>query len=292
MTSRYPRAVARDEPDSLPFSFSIVGAQKAGTTSLAFAMFKHPLICRPPKKEMHFFDNESYDWEQPDYSDYRCPRRRRKQRVAGDATPAYLFWPNALKRMHDYNPDMLLIASFRDPIERAFSHWSQYRAKIPKFPDFVRLLNTARPTSLEPLDLDAQHPYRRRSVIARGYYGEQLRRGLEVFDREQWLMLDFDRTHAEHEATLDRVTDFLRVPRFDPHPPSVHRLRSPSALTGRPPSAAHIAGLASLYERDLAEFAELSGLDVSAWSTSRILAGTLEPGELADRLARKAGLVH
>ena len=43
----------------------------------------------------------------------------------------------------------------------------------------------------------------------------------------------------------------------------------------------------SLYADDLAVFDQLSGLDTSDWPTTRILAGTLDPAELAAKLATK-----
>ena len=48
---------------------------------------------------------------------------------------------------------------------------------------------------------------------------------------------------------------------------------------------------ADTYADDLMTFTRLSGLDTSGWSTQRILDGDLDPEELAERLARKAGML-
>ena len=45
--------------------------------------------------------------------------------------------------------------------------------------------------------------------------------------------------------------------------------------------------MAELYQDDLARFAELSGIDVSTWSTTRVANGTLDPAEVAAKLAPK-----
>ena len=113
--------------ETLPISFALVGVQKAATSTIAFYLLRHRHVSRGERKERHFFDKDFLDWENPDYSAYTSPRRTPRQKIAGDYTPAYLFWPGALRRMHAYNPDMKLIASFRDPIERAFSQWCMER---------------------------------------------------------------------------------------------------------------------------------------------------------------------
>ncbi len=107
----------------MPYSFAVVGVQKGGTSTLSVTLNQHPLVCQPPEKERHYFDDEAVDWSAPDYErDYTAPRRARVHRVVGDATPTYLYWPHALERMRAYNPGMPLIAVFRDPLERLFSH--------------------------------------------------------------------------------------------------------------------------------------------------------------------------
>ncbi|MGH3322036.1 MAG: sulfotransferase family protein [Streptosporangiaceae bacterium] len=275
----------------LPYTFSIVGVQKAGTSTLAKLLAKHQLISKAPTKELHFFDDETRDWGHPDYSEYRCPKRQPWHVHAGDATPVYLFWPRALERMRAYNPEMKLIASFRDPIERAFSQWSMGRGWFKGYPEFHDVINDRRPESL-PADLPDESPihFRRRALISRGYYGAQLRRGLESFDRDQWLLFDFHRIFADFDKTLDAMTDFLGLPRFAEHPEVRRKMASPTGLTGTAPTPDDIAGLAEMYAKDLAELTELSGLDVSDWPTSKILDGTLDPADLAEKLTRKAGL--
>lgn len=274
----------------MPYNFSIVGVQKSGTSTLSGTISQHRLVCRPPRKEAHFFNDETYDWEHPDYErDYTAPRRAKVHRMVGDSTPVYLFWPRALERMHAYKPDMPLIAVFRDPIERLFSHWTMLRTRHPDWPDWPGFLTEFRPTSLPdglPADVRPMR-YKHLSGIARGYYGQQLERGFAIFDREQWLLLEFRAMLRDFDAVVDRTTDFLGLPRFGRRPPLRNRYAGAELVTGTAPTAEDVAGLASLYAEDLALFARLSGLDISHWPTTRILAGTLDPGELAARFATK-----
>ena len=285
------KALARTDRH-LPISFSIVGVQKAATSTLYMMLVKHPRVAAGPEKEMRFFMMEELDWSDPDYSDYVRPAKRPRARIAGDATPEYLFWPRALERMHRYNPDMRLMATFRDPIERAFSQWSMQRERDAEFPDLrTAIREWATPTV--PTEIpDGVSPFelRRQSLFTRGLYGQQLRRGLEIFERDQWLPIEFRDTYTQHTRTLDRVTDFLGIERFKTYPELIHRNATPNNHTGEPPTVDDVRRLVDLYVDDLAEFQTLSGIDVSGWSTSRVIAGELPVEEFTAKLAGKVGL--
>lgn len=274
----------------LGYNFSIVGCQKSGTSTLSGTISQHPLVCRPPRKEAHFFNDEDYDWERPDYErDYTAPRRARIHRMVGDSTPVYIMWPQALERMRAYKPDMPLIAIFRDPIERLFSHWTMLRSRNDAWPDWSQFITEFRPSTLPrsvPTDVRAMR-YKHMSGVARGYYGAQLEHGFSVFDRDQWLLLEFRQLLRDYDQVVDRVTDHLGLPRFEERPPLRNRYAGASQVTGTPPTPGEIADLAELYADDLSLFGRLSGLETEHWPTARILAGTLDPAELAERLAAK-----
>ncbi len=272
-----------------PFSFCIAGSQKAGTSTLSNLLDKHRQIQRAPRKEMHYFDDEDRDWSTGDFSDYPVPAKRQRHQIVGDATPLYLWWPQALERMRAYNPDMRLIASFRDPIERLFSHWVMLRSRNLAWPDWPDFLTEWPHTSLPDAVPDGVRTMRWRHMtgLARGFYGEQLQRGFELFGREQWLLLELRAMLGDFEQTVHRSTDFLELPRFEQVPPLKNWHAGAEQIPGTPPSADDLARLAGLYAQDLALFEELSGIDTSAWSTRLILDGDLDPGELAERFARK-----
>lgn len=284
----------RRDLGTVPYTFSIVGVQKAGTSTLMAMIHRHPQVARSPRKELHYFDDESRDWTAPDNSDYVVPRRRPKHRIAGDSTPLYIFWPHALERMHAHNPDMRLVAVFRDPIERVFSQWSMNRGRRPRltpdWPDYIRTERHATLPGSLPTGISVDR-YPALSGVIRGYYGQQLERGLGIFPREQWLLLSFREMLADHGTAMDRMTDHLGVERFAETPELLHKMGVWPKVEGTAPTGADIAGLAELYAADLELFARLSGIDVSTWPTRRILDGDLDPAELAEKLGTKIGLL-
>ena len=175
--------------------------------------------------------------DHPDYANYARPSDDPQVIRAGDATPEYFFWPGALERMSVYNPDMRLAVSLRDPIERAFSQWSMERSRNADFPDVYDAIERfAAPTIPELVPEDVSNVrLRKESLFTRGLYGQQLRRGLTFFPREQWLVLDFRDVYSHPAETLDRMTDLLGIERFVDYPPVLHRNQTPSDHTGRAP---------------------------------------------------------
>ena len=276
----------------LPISFALIGAQKAATSTLYRMLVKHPEVVGGPEKEMRFFMREDVDWDDPDYADYVRPAKRETVRLAGDATPDYAIWPHAIERMHRYNPDLRVILSARDPIERAMSQWSMERDRIATFPDVPDAI-AAYATDRLPDEIPAgmkTWEFLRHTMFARGLYAQQVRRVLEVFPREQLLVVDFVDIAKAPGATLDRVTDFLDLPRFEKHPKLGHKNQTRDDHTGAPPAPDDIRRLVDLYADDLADFSALSGVDVSGWSTSRVISGELDLAEFTARLAKKLGL--
>ena len=144
-----------------------------------------------------------------------------------------------------FNPEMRLVASFRDPIERAFSQWSMGRKQKNAYPEFsrgdrgVRRRVDARPGAAG----GRQWTVHRKSMVIRGLYGAQLERGLAQFDREQLAVPELLRVGARlHRRALDQLTDFLGIHRFRQYPPL--RLNpTPEAHEGTPPSEADIEKL-------------------------------------------------
>lgn len=275
---------------SVPISFAIVGVQKAATTSLYQMLALHPRVVDGPQKEMRFF-LEARDWSDPDYSTYRRPVLSGDGDIAGDATPAYLFWPGALERMRAYDPGLRLMAAFRDPIERAFSHWSMERMRHSWYPDLPQAIESYGHDPL-PTEISADRPGAalQRSPFSRGLYGAQLERGLAHFPAEQWLLFEFREITGDHRRSLDRATDHLGIERFETYPELDHRMATPTTNDGTAPSVAAIEGLVRHYADDLALFERLSGIDTSRWSTRRVIDGTLEVEEFHATLCAKLGL--
>src|SRR5690349_6371993 len=116
-------------PGALP-DFLIIGAQKAGSTSLASYLAAHPCVVPPRWNEAHFFDlnyERGVDW-------YRSlfpvgvrarlnSRLRGRRHLTGDSTPHYIVHPRMPARARDLLPAARIIILLRDPVDRAHSHY-------------------------------------------------------------------------------------------------------------------------------------------------------------------------
>ena len=292
------------DPTFLPVSIILGGVQKGASGTLHALLVRHRHVARHGVKERHFFDDDSLDWSAPDYSGYGTvprPDQAGLARRAIDSTPSYFFWPGAMERIAAYDahlastggPEVQLVLCFRDPIERAFSQWTMLTDKLDakrEYPGFGELIRMRTPGVHEVPEGWSKRDARQYSVVSRGLYGAQLRRALEHLPRERMLLMRFDDVVVDPGAALDSMTDFLGLHRFgreiDPRPRNSHERR----LDAAPPTGEDLRLLADTYADDLHVFTRLSGLDTSGWATSRILSDELDPAELADRLARKAGL--
>jgi hypothetical protein len=107
-------------------AFLIIGAQKAGTSSLFRYLSQHPDIRLPKRKELHFFDlqySNGIDWYERLF-----PRKKIiKRQITGEASPFYLFHPLVPERVFNHYPNIRLIVLLRNPVDRAYSHFHMER---------------------------------------------------------------------------------------------------------------------------------------------------------------------
>jgi hypothetical protein len=169
-------------------SFLIAGVQKGGTTALFEYLAVQGGVRLPKSKEVHFFDDETQDWGRPDLARYHglFPPG---DGPAGEATPIYCYWPGSLERIAAYNPDMRIVLLLRDPVARAWSHWRMEYARGAEREPFAWCIRDGR---RRLFDADPWGHHREFSYVERGFYGEQVARLLELFPRDQVLVLRSD----------------------------------------------------------------------------------------------------
>ncbi|MEI9404183.1 sulfotransferase domain-containing protein [Mesorhizobium argentiipisi] len=196
--------------------FVVAGVQKAGTSALFSYLARHPSLLSPRQKEIHFFDDEGHiDWTKPNYDLlHQFFPSDKEDRIAFEATPISMFWPNALDRIAAYNPEMRLILIFRDPIERAWSHW---RMEVSRGADNVPFAYAIRAGRARLHGLCRSHPsWRTYSYVERGFYWRQIRNLFRIFGRQNVLLLRSNDLRRDPAAVLDSIAAFLQVEPF-PH---------------------------------------------------------------------------
>jgi len=202
-------------------TFLIIGAAKAGTTSLYHYLRQHPSIFMPAVKEPRFFaylddpptmegpgDAESNEAAGAVYTPdaYRALFADAEDgQAVGEASVNYLYSETAPRRIAEHLPDAHLFAVLRNPIERAYSH-------------YLHLLRSGR----EPLRdfeaaLEAEEERRKKGwewswhYTRMGFYHEQLTRYLDYVDRDQLTVYLFDDFTADNLAVTQDIFRTLGV---------------------------------------------------------------------------------
>ncbi len=242
----------------------LAGVQKAGTTSLFGYLAAHPLLAAPRAKETHFFDDESQDWQAPDYRLLDAGfGATTPGAIRFDATPIYSFWPPAMARIRRYNPAARLILLLRDPIERAYSHWAmEFRRGAETLP-FAEAIREGRRRL--PAAAPQAPAWREFSYVERGFYATQVQRALALFPARQLLCLDAEALHRNPAIGLERIAGFLGLPAFPPLPTQ----RENAAPPGPGPAAADVALLRTAFLPEVRALARLGGLRLDHWLTLR-----------------------
>ena len=239
----------------------VAGVQKCGTSSLFAQLARHPQLAPPAIKETHFFDNEATGWlrdaRAPSYAALHRLFPPADHRLRFEATPISIFWPPALARIHAYNPAAKLILIYRDPVERAWSHWRMEVARGAEDLSFAAAIREGRRRL--PADARTDPAWRVHSYVERGRYAAQLARARALFGTGRILTLRLEDLVAQPAATMAQVTAFLGVaPARD-----VVRLHvnAGGAGPGRAlPSPADAALIRAELAEDSARFAAMTGI--------------------------------
>lgn len=101
-------------------NFLVVGPPRTGTTWLYNMLKQIPDVYVPKKKQIHFFDkyySMGMEWYQSNFS------MASSKDIVGELTPDYVTNPEALSRIANDLPGVKVVLIFRDPVDRALSHY-------------------------------------------------------------------------------------------------------------------------------------------------------------------------
>ncbi len=185
-------------------NFFVIGAAKCGTTSLAYYLERHPQIHMSPIKETRFF--AAPDPRRPfggprveRLSDYEALFESAAS-ARGEASPAYSqhpWRPGVPERIRKLIPDARFVYLVGDPVRRFVSH---YRQAVAQTGETQSLSQIVERRSVP------EHPF-----LCAGRYTLQIERYLDVFPREQLLVVDQDELLHERRSALGKIFAFLDV---------------------------------------------------------------------------------
>jgi hypothetical protein len=266
--ARLATAGARRLPD-----FLVIGAQRAGSTSLFAQLCGHPGVAPPSHKEIHYFDLQSFRslrW----YRSHFPPAAAARGRLTGEASPYYLFHPAAPARVAEVLPDVRLVALLRDPVSRAYS---QYQLSVRDgrerlgFEEALRAEDARLAGEEARLLTDRAYrsdAHRHQSYASRGHYAAQLRRWHEHVSPGRLLVVSSEELFADPRRVAATVLEFLGLdPSEVPELPVRNQRPYPEM------SDAARSVLEARFEAPNRELYELLGRDLG-WTRPRPVAAT------------------
>lgn len=189
-------------------NFLVIGAMKAGTTSLRQYLAAHPQVFMSRNKELHFFTDGLYDprrgwdsgWEKG-WAWYEQQFAAAGDAVArGESSPSYTAYPfrkGVPARIAEGLPDVRLVYLLRHPLERARSEYVHKRLNGRESrPMGTALLD-------DPVYLDKSR------------YATQMEQYLAHFPRDRILAVLTEDLRDDRAATMARIFEFLGI---DPNP--------------------------------------------------------------------------
>jgi hypothetical protein len=208
-----------DAPAKSRLDFLVIGAQKAGTTSLFEYLRRHPEVYLPPGKEVPYFSDDgmvAHGWDTYLAQTFAGADPKRRW---GTASPQYMAGavlapaepvegaPELAvpRRIRERLPDVRLVAILRDPVARAASHHRMMRLRGEE----TRTFEQAIEEQLRPQALAAARaaPTPTSAYVAWGEYGRILAGYLELFPAEHLLILfteDLEQRPVEVLAEVHR----------------------------------------------------------------------------------------
>lgn len=257
----------------------IIGAQKAGTTSLYSHLNQRSELTGGGIKEKAFFSRDSFYEKGNNYYRSLFPIGS-KHSCGMDATSEYFYFRECAKRIHDFCPHAKIVVLLREPVSRAFSAFNMYRQIVHQewFKQRIKLSNKDVRDFLEPITEGNVEPsldyYLNRelqiingdgvmeepSLIRRGLYAPQLERYIRLFGRENILILFSNELETNTHNTVNKVCKFIGLkPLSYRKYPRLH-VREYTVDGSGKELIGHLAG--ELFAKDKLELARTYGLDV------------------------------
>jgi hypothetical protein len=190
-------------------SFFIIGPPRTGTSWLHNILSQKAWLSHPTK-ETRFFDrhfDRGLHWYGSHY------RKANGGRTIGEVAPTYFASSEARERIARLIPHARIVCTFRNPIDRVVS---LYRLK--------------RAYGLIPWNFE-EAVERDPELMESSRYSSHLKEWRDTFGESQVMATVHDDIEADPQAYLDRLVDFVGVPRMELSPSQRRRVLTSEDMT-------------------------------------------------------------
>jgi hypothetical protein len=180
-------------------NFFLAGAPKCGTSYVVRAMGRHPDIFVPPSKEPAFFSLDPKHgcyqrgtkfYEKNFENSGGCP-------VIVDASTLYFYDPTSAELIRRNIPDARIGIILRNPVERVYSNYWQYRKSGFRLPTLEEMLKHG--------DKTLEH------MINVSCYGRHLTRFLTTFGKDRMRVFLYEELKSDPVRLFQDIFEFIEV---------------------------------------------------------------------------------
>lgn len=163
-----------------------IGAQRSATTWIAECLREHPQTCLARSKELNFFEDPKYKFGLDWYKKHFIIKKEHK--FLGEYTSTYIYSRKAAERIKNHFPEIKIIVSLRNPIERFISH-------LPPDRKFDNLENN--------IDL-----------VDKGFYYKHLKVYFDLFPKENILVMIYENIEKDPRVFISKIYQFIGADSF------------------------------------------------------------------------------
>ena len=211
--------------------FIIIGSGRAGTTALYTYLIQHPSIFSASTEnnesvaDLHFFEymiSDKISWYKSHFPTKFTKNyykfKSKNNFVTGEYTSTYMYNKNVPKRISKLLPNVKLIIILRNPVDKAYSTYSQQYS----FNEFSSSFEETIHAEFKRMELCKLQPelYTKNpdfdsnvitNIIRHGIYSEYLEKWIKFFPKDQILIIDSDDLKNSTQETVNQVFNFLNV---------------------------------------------------------------------------------
>lgn len=187
----------------------IIGAQKAGTTSLLRYLGEHPRCVAHPQKEFaYFLDSTEYknNYENA-FVKYYSEQNITEDSILIAKSASLSNNESAIRSLYEHNPNCELIFLLRDPVDRAYSsYWMEKNAGSVNY-DFDNIVNIMNDPKCWEYEV----------FLKFGMYSEHLKSIYKYFPKHQVNFVFFDDLKNDATGVCKKIFTKLNIdPEFIP----------------------------------------------------------------------------
>ena len=214
-------------------NFFIVGAAKAGTTSVYTYLKQHSEVYMSPIKEPNFFSTDvdvktfsnTFKKNLPDISSYfsqkpleplqqafiRDEKLYKKlfedaqnETIIGEASTGYLYSKTAAQNIYKYNPNSKILIILREPISRTFSHYLMAVRFGFTTLDFLSALK-------KDIKKEEKGIGKSEMFVELSLYYDNIKQFLELFPEKQIKICFYEHLKNNQGLFMEDVFNFLNI---------------------------------------------------------------------------------